>query len=284
MEQAGVVVVTGCGQGIGQAALKRMLVDGHLVVGLEIDPDLAAATRDLLGSRGRVVVGDAASQTDLGAVATTVRELGQLIGWVNNAGVDLPTNLHTPDAGAVARVFHVNIYGCYWGCATAIACFRGGRGPGSIVNVSSVHGRASFTNSAAYDASKAAIDGITRYVAVEYGSSGIRANAVAPGAVRTPLHAAYVADSEDPVALESTVARVHPLNRIAEPHEIASVISFLLSSDASFVSGQSLAVDGGLTARCAADAIQPGFGPALEEKKAARGEERIWAPLEGQNE
>jgi NAD(P)-dependent dehydrogenase (short-subunit alcohol dehydrogenase family) len=144
----------------------------------------------------------------------------------------------------------VNLLGYYWGCAEAVQSFLSNGLSGTIVNISSVHGRASYANSAAYDVSKAGVDGLTRYVAVEYGPRGIRANAVAPGGVRTPMHESFVAAADDPVAVEEMAARDHPLRRIAEPAEIASVVNFLLSNAASFITGQSIAVDGGLTARC----------------------------------
>ena len=105
-------------------------------------------------------------------------------------------------------------------------------------------------DAAAYDISKAGVDALTRYVAVEYGPVGIRANAIAPGGVRTPLYERFVAESADPERADSESAYAHPLRRIAQPREIAAVASFLVSDEASFVSGQSIAVDGGLTARC----------------------------------
>jgi len=157
----------------------------------------------------------------------------------------------------------VNLMGALWGCSSAVRSFLDQRSPGAIVSISSVHGRAAYSNAVAYDVSNAGIDALTRYVATEYGPVGIRANAIAPGGVRTPLFERWVAESDDPAATEREAAWSHPLRRVADPAEIASVASFLLSEGASFVSGQSLAVDGGLTARCIDFELDPALRAAL---------------------
>ena len=138
----------------------------------------------------------------------------------------------------------------FWGSSEAIQTWVRDRVTGSIVNVSSVHGRSAFNMWAAYDVAKAGIDALTRYIAVEYGPIGIRANAVAPGAVRTSLVQRVIRDSPDSAVAEREMSIQHPLERIGEPEEIAAAVSWLISSEASFVTGQSLAVDGGLTSRC----------------------------------
>ena len=110
------------------------------------------------------------------------------------------------------------------------------------------------------------VDALTRYVATEYGPVGIRANAIAPGGVRTPLFEKVVAESDDPERVEREAAYSHPLRRVAEAREIAAVASFLLSEEASFVSGQSLAVDGGLTARCIDFELDPTIRAFFDER------------------
>jgi glucose 1-dehydrogenase len=150
----------------------------------------------------------------------------------------------------VAAVFSTYLEGCYWGCSAAVRQFVQQRSGGAIVNISSVHGRAGYPGWAAYDAAKGGIDALTRHIAVSYGAFGIRCNAIAPGGVRTPHLERFVRDSADPAETQREMDDSHPLRRIAEPREIASVAAFLLSGEASFVSGQSLAVDGGLTAGC----------------------------------
>jgi NAD(P)-dependent dehydrogenase (short-subunit alcohol dehydrogenase family) len=242
-------VVTGCGQGIGRAIFERLLADGYATVGVEQNEPTAEEARKLAGARGDVLLGDVANRDVLSAAAQRARTLAPVSAWVNNAAIDTPSNLHAPNPAEVQRLFDVNLFGCYWGCAVAIEAFLPHRS-GAIVNISSVHGRASYSNAAAYDASKGAIDALTRYVAVEYGPVGIRANAVAPGAVRTPMAQKLIDSASDPKAAEHDMAWRHPLRRIAEPREIAAVVAFLLSEEASFLSGQSIPVDGGLTARC----------------------------------
>jgi glucose 1-dehydrogenase len=244
------VVVTGCGRGIGRAIFERLRSDGYVVVGLERDPETAADAGRDLGDGGEVVVGDASDRETMDALATTAARRAPLAGWVNNAGTAGLGTLHAPIPEEVAEVFGVYLGGCFWGCSAAVRRFIEQRSGGAIVNISSVHGRAGYPGWAAYDAAKGGVDALTRHIAVSYGALGIRANAIAPGGVRTPHLERFVRESPDPAETEREMNDSHPLRRIAEPREIASVASFLLSAEASFVTGQSLAVDGGLTAGC----------------------------------
>ncbi len=253
------IVVTGCGQGIGLAIFERLSDDGYAVVGVERNVETADRLRSGAREHVDVLTGSTVDRDLLERAARRAAELGAFWGWVNNAAVDNPTNLHNPVAKDVEEVFAVNLLGYYWGCSTAVRTLLEGNMPGAIVNISSVHGRAAYSNAAAYDASKGAVDALTRYVAVEYGPVGIRANAIAPAAVRTPMAQKLLDSANDAAAAEAEMARPHPLRRIAEPAEIAAVAAFLLSEDASFVTGQSIAVDGGLTARCWDFDVDPGL-------------------------
>lgn len=254
----GSVVITGAGQGIGRAILQRLVDDGWYAVGIERDAALVEELRCAIAEdRGAVLYGDV---TDEGALERA-RDLAvagaPLAGWVNNAGVPHPVSLHRATAGDLDMVLSVNLHGTFWGCATAVRTFLAQQSPGAIVNVSSIHGRASFASHAAYDMSKGGIDALTRNVAVEYGPAGIRANAVAPGGIHTPLLARGVAQADDPAAAEARLRDSPPLRRIGEATEIAGVAAFLLSADASYLTGQSIAVDGGWTAACTTSPTDP---------------------------
>ncbi|TPI69541.1 SDR family oxidoreductase [Mesorhizobium sp. B3-1-3] len=246
----GSVVVTGAGDGIGHAIAVRLAADGWNVVGLEINPETASDLGKKLGKGHDCLCGDASDRAVLKKVREAAEKLAPLRGWVNNVGIALMGNLHEPKDADVERVFAVNLMSHFWGSSEAIQTWVRDRVAGSIVNVSSVHGRSAFNMWAAYDVAKAGIDALTRYIAVEYGPVGIRANAVAPGAVRTSLVQRVIRDSPDSTRAEREMSIQHPLERIGEPEEIAAAVSWLISSEASFVTGQSLAVDGGLTSRC----------------------------------
>jgi NAD(P)-dependent dehydrogenase (short-subunit alcohol dehydrogenase family) len=123
------------------------------------------------------------------------------------------------------------------------------QGGGAIVSTASISGVVGLPGQAAYCASKGAVVNLTRQLAVDYSSAGIRVNAVAPGAVETPFLRRFVDAQPDPAALEATIVAEHPLGRIASPDEIAAAIVFLASDEARFVTGTVLMVDGGFTAR-----------------------------------
>lgn len=253
------VVVTGCGTGIGRAIFDRLLDDGWYVVGIDMQADLVEAARQHAGERGETIQGDVSDTLVLENAAERAAAAAPLMGWVNNAGLAIGGNLHEPNRQEVERLFSVNLMGVYWGSSVAVRQFLVQRSGGAIVNISSIHSTTAFAGWAAYDTAKGGIDALTRYTAVEYGPVGIRANAIAPGAILTPLFKKVVADSPDPDATYRNFSVLHPLERPGEPEEIAAVAAFLLSDAASFVSGQVVAVDGGATARCFYFPADPAF-------------------------
>lgn len=253
------VVVTGCGSGIGRAIIERLASDGYRTVGLEVDKGKAASVAEVVGVTGSVLVGDVRDRAALQRAAEEAKGLAPLGGWVNNVGVALGGMLHRADADDVAAVFEINLMSHFWGSRVAVETFLSQGSGGSIVNMSSIHGRSAFNGWAAYDTAKGGIDALTRYIAVEYGSVGIRANAIAPGAIRTEMVRDVIASARDPEREEHDMSAMHPMDRLGEPAEIASVAAFLLSDESSFLSGQSIAVDGAATARCYRYEPDPGL-------------------------
>lgn len=269
MNSTKTVVVTGAGAGIGLAIAQRLDRDGFVVIGIERSAEAAETAEKSLTNGGTVIVGDVANRAVLGEARRRAEKVGELTAWVNNAGVAISGTLHDPNEDEVAQVFAVNLLGVYWGCAEAVQSFIANSVKGSVVNISSIHGRAAFPGWAAYDTAKGGVDALTRYLAVEYGPLGIRANAIAPGAIRTEMVERVIADAPQPEKAEREMSEIHPLNRLGEPSEIAATVAFLVSNESSFVSGQSIAVDGAATARCFRYDASPDIQAILDAKDAS---------------
>lgn len=258
------VVVTGSGKGIGRAVAERLTADGWVVVGLERSPGSGTIEAGVVAE---VVLGDAADRAVHERAASVARGLAPLAGWVNNAGITKRTPLHELDERVVREILDINGFGYLWGCSAAVSAFVDQGIAGAIVNIGSIHGRASFVDHAAYEFTKGGIDALSRSVAVSYGALGIRANTVAPGGVRTPHLEAQIAASADPIAAERALSEGPPMGRIARAEEVAAVTAFLLSDAAPYLSGQSIAVDGAWTASFGDVAVDP----ALRERFSGSG-------------
>jgi NAD(P)-dependent dehydrogenase (short-subunit alcohol dehydrogenase family) len=227
-------VVTGGGQGVGAAIVSRLLRDGF-VVSLDLSPGPASH------ARLRVVTGDAADPEVATRAADVASSLGPLHGWVNNAAVFRDAWLHSSPPLDVLALIERNLAPAVVGCSVAVRRLAPG---GSIVNVSSHQASRAVRGALPYATAKAAIEGLTRAVAVDYGPRGLRANAVALGSIATSRYAELLESSPDVAA---AMAELHPVGRVGEPAEVADAVAYLLS--ASFVNGVTLPVDGGRSVR-----------------------------------
>lgn len=172
----------------------------------------------------------------------------RLTWWVNNAGIDVQGAAHEVEPAALEQALRVLQFGPMFGTCTAVRRMLPAR-RGSIVNVSSIQAFALWPRYFVYGAAKAAIVAMSRGVAIDYGPYGIRCNAVLPGSIDTPMLSEVLPpgmDRNEALALEG---KVSPLGRVASPQEVAAVIAFLLSDEASYVSGAEIVVDGAITAR-----------------------------------
>ncbi|HEX6479704.1 MAG TPA: SDR family oxidoreductase [Ktedonobacteraceae bacterium] len=243
-------VVTGGGRGIGRAVVERLLDEAGTVVAIELDPTaLSWIGVHPAGPRVIAVVGDASDEDVAERAADLAQAAGPLTGWVNNAAVFRDASIHSAPTRTVLDLVTMNLNPAVIGCATAIRRFLAAGTQGAIVNVSSHQARQAVPGCTPYVTAKAAIEGMTRALAVEYGPRGIRVNAVAPGSVATERYKGFLGRQEpEAVArIEQEMRLLHPLGRVGRPQEVAAAIVHLLSDEASFINGATVPVDGGRT-------------------------------------
>ena len=241
-----IAVVTGAGRGIGRSIAIRFAQEGAGVVVADLDaPSAARTTAEIEASGGRarahaVDVGDQAQVEEL--MASTARDGARIDILVNVAGVGLTKLILNTTLAQWEHVLRVNLTGCFL-CSQAAARVMTAQGCGKIINIASLSGQRGGTGRAAYGASKAGVTMLTKVMAVEMAPYGITVNEIAPGPVNTEMTA--VTHDE---ATRNAYHRLIPMGRYAERDEIAAAAVFLASSEADFVNGHTLNVDGGFAA------------------------------------
>jgi NAD(P)-dependent dehydrogenase (short-subunit alcohol dehydrogenase family) len=245
-----VAFVTGGAHGIGRACVERFQSAGASVLFCDVDDDAGGEAAGALAD-GRAPVEFAHCDVTLeGEVTATMASAMERFGAVDilvaNAGIDVPYDAAAMTESEWESFFAIDLKSL-WLCAKHALPQMRERRRGAIVNIASIHAFVTSTGKFPYAAAKSGVVGLTRSLALDEAKHGIRVNAVCPGYTRTRMLG--IESAEDPAAAEREMAAIHPLGRIGEPIEIANVVAFLASDEASFITGASILVDGGLSAR-----------------------------------
>ena len=248
-----VVIVTGAASGIGAATAAAFAAEGARVVVADVDRELGPAVANDIGARfAWVDVADYAQVTRL--VTDTARSDGRLDGLVSNAFATAAGSIESLGVAEWTRTLDVTLTPAFTALRAAIPIMRA-QGGGVVVNVASISGLGGDRGLAAYNAAKAAVVNLTRTAALELARTGVRVNAVCPGLIDTPALQRALGRLPDRAA---EVCAAVPVGRIGRPEEVARVILFLASDDASYVTGATLVVDGGLSAGTGIPDLVPG--------------------------
>ena len=243
-----VALVTGSSQGIGAAIAVRLAEEGaDIVVNYHSHSEEADAVKakiESLGRRGVAIGADLGSVADVNKLINdSVAGLGQIDILVNNAGVEKNAPFWEVTEAAYDFVLNTNLKGPFFATQAFVKHLQSRKAPGKIINISSVHEDLPFPHFTAYCASKGGLKMMTRNLSIELAPFGITINNIAPGAIETPINTNLL---HDPAKLNALLQNI-PLNRLGQPRDVSSAVAFLASSDADYITGTTLIVDGGLT-------------------------------------
>lgn len=248
-----VIIITGAAMGLGLAAAKELASQGVSLALVDynkksLEDAKAELNKEFPNIKIITVVADVSNEDAVkNYVDETLKSFGRIDGLYNNAGIEgKQAGMAEYDVNIFKKVIDINLMGVYYGMRYVIPVMQK-QEYGRIVNVASVGGIRGVLNQVPYVASKHAVSGMTKNAALEYGRYGINTNAIAPGAILTPMvaEAFKQVNPNDPKAAETEYAQRNPIKRLGLPHEVAKVVAFLLSEEASYVNGQTIAIDGG---------------------------------------
>ena len=242
-----VAIVTGASQGIGQGIAKRLGCEGaKVIVDYVGTPEGAEETARAIaqcGSQGEIVQGDVTREEDISKLVDTAwSKFGSADILINNAGMEIKSMFWDTPESQYDKILAVNLRGPFFLTQAFVRRLRDAKKPGSIVNISSVHEDMAFPGFATYCCSKGGLRMLMRDLAVELGPLGITINNVAPGAIATPINKTLL---EDKPKLNALLANI-PLGRLGTPDDVAGLVAFLCSEDASYITGSTFVIDGGL--------------------------------------
>jgi len=251
--QGKTIVITGAAMGLGLATAKVIAERGADLTLVDYNEEaLNKAKEEILAiapdARVLTITADVSNEDAVkNYVDKTVAEYGKIDGFYNNAGIEgKQAPIIEYDIEVFKKVIDINLMGVYYGLRYVIPAMQK-NGGGKIVNVASVGGIRGVVNQMPYVASKHAVSGMTKNAAIEYGKDNIFTNAIAPGAILTPMVAGAFkqVNPDDPAAAEKEYAQRNPTRRLGKPEEVGKLVAFLLSDDCQYVNGQTIAIDGG---------------------------------------
>lgn len=242
-------VVTGGASGIGEATVRRFVEEGAEVLIADINLDGAKALASELGSAVTVVKCDVRQEADVEQVATAAyARWGDVDVLINNAGMELSKTYDETTVDEWDRVIDTNLRGPWLFCKYIVPGMVD-RGSGSVVNISSLNGLVGFPLSTAYGSAKGGLVVLTRDLAIELGSSGVRINCVCPGVIATPMMERWTKSMPDQAAAQEMLRGTMPVGRLGTAAEVAAAILFFACDDSMLCQGSILSVDGGFTAQ-----------------------------------